>query len=316
MAFFPFLAIGGDILFDSEDLEFYEDRGDFQSVGIHEIGHTLGLDHVDIDGAVMRPIISGQTDLGDDDVDGITQIYGDGSGPRILTLDFLRPDLNILSSLDDLRIRGNAGSNEIRGGGGDERIFGFRGDDFLFGRGGDDTLLGGSGNDRLGGFGGNDLLKGGAGVDSLFGALGDDTLRSGRTDNFDRLVGARGDDSLVGGIGDQLLEGGTGRDTIVALGGGDTIFGGIGSDMLRDGAGDDRFVFSSARDGKDVIRGGFDLDGDTIAFETRTGVSGMADLDIRAFGDDTLIRYGEFGANITISDLDASKVTAEIFDFI
>ncbi|KAL7151900.1 hypothetical protein ABFS83_04G062200 [Erythranthe nasuta] len=55
----------------------YEGQFDMQTVGLHEMGHILGLMHTGDVGAVMYPYISPNTrkGLGQDDVDGIKALY-------------------------------------------------------------------------------------------------------------------------------------------------------------------------------------------------------------------------------------------------
>jgi predicted outer membrane repeat protein len=105
------------------------------------------------------------------------------------------------------------------------RLTGTPGGDRLTGTGGRDRILGRGGRDLLRGKGGKDLLKGGGAKDRLLGGAGNDTL-----------IGQNGNDILVGGRG---------------------------KDVLKGGKGNDRYVFKTARDGVDKIRG-FDLRGDRI----------------------------------------------------
>ena len=55
---------------------------DFHRVAIHEFGHTLGLDHPDQAGqhvvAIMNSIVSNLDTLAQDDINGVTAIYGTG----------------------------------------------------------------------------------------------------------------------------------------------------------------------------------------------------------------------------------------------
>ena len=59
--------------------------GDIRRVFLHELGHTLGLDHPDDAGqtvvAIMNSIMSGQEVLANDDIEGVQSIYGVAPGP-------------------------------------------------------------------------------------------------------------------------------------------------------------------------------------------------------------------------------------------
>ncbi len=59
---------------------------DVESVGLHELGHVVGLDHSQYSWAVMWYAISWgevQRDLSSDDVNGIIAIYGTSGGPSL-----------------------------------------------------------------------------------------------------------------------------------------------------------------------------------------------------------------------------------------
>jgi hypothetical protein len=70
----------GDIHFDVDENWDCTDNGstfDIGIVGIHEIGHALGLSHENIDAAIMNPFYNPAVDiLLPDDIEGIESIYG------------------------------------------------------------------------------------------------------------------------------------------------------------------------------------------------------------------------------------------------
>lgn len=54
-------------------------KTDFFTVAVHEFGHTMGLFHSDVQGALMYPYYSGYNasfTLHDDDVKGMQSLYG------------------------------------------------------------------------------------------------------------------------------------------------------------------------------------------------------------------------------------------------
>ncbi|XP_073995488.1 matrix metalloproteinase-2-like isoform X2 [Rhodnius prolixus] len=85
-AFFPGSGRGGDVHFDIEEIwqligddQLKEDGTSLFAVAAHEFGHSLGLSHSSVPGALMYPWYQGlkeDYDLPDDDKYGIQQIYG------------------------------------------------------------------------------------------------------------------------------------------------------------------------------------------------------------------------------------------------
>lgn len=85
-AFFPPPNAGvlaGDLHF--EDFEDWRINGtdiDVESVALHELGHSLGLRHSDVNNSVMEATYEGERrDLTQDDIDGIRAIYGNRTYP-------------------------------------------------------------------------------------------------------------------------------------------------------------------------------------------------------------------------------------------
>jgi predicted Zn-dependent protease len=70
-------SIAGDIDFNSAKTFNYGATYDLQTVALHEVGHTLGLDHSTLTSAVMWPAYNGvKRSLTADDIAGIQAIYG------------------------------------------------------------------------------------------------------------------------------------------------------------------------------------------------------------------------------------------------
>ncbi|WP_193557233.1 cadherin-like domain-containing protein, partial [Microvirga pakistanensis] len=99
---------------------------------------------------------------------------------------------NVVGSMYNDDLTGDAYANTLDGG---------LGNDTLDGAGGADSLVGGDGNDLLSGGGGTDTLAGGDGIDFLFGGS-----------DGDSLIGGTGNDTLWGGAGGDTLSGGGGVD--------------------------------------------------------------------------------------------------------
>lgn len=252
------LPTEGDIIIDSGDPSLGRDRSKLLAVATHEIGHSIGLEHVETDGVLMNPtfqrdVITPQVD----DILGARQIYNrqDGKQAPLLMTDRM-PDLELAAPVDGLRIIGTADANRIGGLRSDEQILGRAGDDVILGRGGDDLIIAGSGADNVRGGGGEDTIRGGGGADIIAG-------------------GGRNDLINGGGRGDSL-RGGGGSDTILGRGGDDLMDGGGGDDLLTGGGGADRFRSSV---GEDTITD-FNLAADLLDYSTNSTVTSIVDLTL------------------------------------
>lgn len=202
------------------------------AVAVHEIGHGLGLDHVDDTSEILNPFIS--TDmLGDGDIEGIQRLYGG-------------------------KMYGDSGNNLVSGYDGNDALYGGAGNDRLNGGDGADALYGGSGVDRAlyesasAGVVADLILTnrntGDAAGDSynsielVFGSGYSDEIRGTQTNNVlagnagnDLLYGRSGNDDLVGGDGNDLLDGGTGADDLFGGDGVDRVsYASAGSDLIAD----------------------------------------------------------------------------------
>lgn len=265
-------AIAGDVLFDNID-RYNTDTGYFKGLVLHEIGHALGLDHVDIV-AIMNPDIVVQ-ELQQDDIDGIRQVYGpQDDGPPVYDLPSGARGIRILEALDDLVVNGNAEANDITGSAATETLNGGEGRDTLSGGGGGgDRLNGGGGDDLLIGDEGADIFDGGTGFDTVSYAASEDRVRadlqgivSGKgeaagdifeaievligSDHRDDLRGDLGENTVFGGAAADRLYGRAGADVIEGGDGDDSIYGNAGQDLMVGGQGADTFIYFRLTDSR------------------------------------------------------------------
>lgn len=255
---------------------------------IHEIGHSLGLDHTfdgdrvfsDLSLDQIENTILGEADFEDAigpgtfDIQAIQATYvGDASAPALVgdtTADATgTPDFLI----------GFDGVDEISGLRGADTIMGERGADMLRGGGGADSILGGGGRDDIAGGGRGDTLEGGFGRDMIAG-------NGGR----DMLFGDGGRDQLDGGNGADTLDGGRGRDELT---------GGNGADL---------FVFSNGGP-RDTITD-FTFDIDQIQF---VGANSFDDLIFSDIDAGAVVKFGN--ARVLVEGVDSFDLIEDDFLF-
>lgn len=321
-SFFPvgavFTAFSSVITLDSTEIwsPFGQQGLNFYNVVLHELGHSLGLDHPDDPSQVMYEFyLNDRTlSLGAGDIAGIQFLYGPA---KVRFLGTLEDD-----TIDrSFRTLGEA----IFGLAGDDLIFGTQGDDEISGGAGTDRIFGGTGDDRIANLLGNGELKGEGGRDTLFGGIGNNLIDGGP-----------GDDIIVGGTGSDDLRGGAGRDLILGdppgarFFGNDRIDGGPGDDLLTGGGGADVFVFRATGGNHIVAR--FDIDWrdpmsstaagrdfvpgtDRIAFETGTFADAAAVLAATSTeAGSAVIRFGST-ASLTLFGVTAAELSADSFIF-
>ncbi|MBL1420887.1 MAG: calcium-binding protein [Alphaproteobacteria bacterium] len=164
-------------------------------------------------------------------LDGTAGTGGDAEGDTLLTIE------NVIGSMHDDIITGDANRNYIQGLDGDDVLDGGLGADILDGGEGIDTVdyshsgdgvevyldgTAGSGGDAEG----DTLLT----IENVIGSMHVDTIKGDANDNY--IQGLDGDDTLYGGDGDDTLNGGDGNDELYGQAGNDTMDGGDGNDKF------------------------------------------------------------------------------------
>ncbi len=174
-----------------------------------------------------------------------------------------------------------------------ENVIGSVYNDVLVGNANANIMDGGAGNDQINGGAGSDTVtysSAGAGGVSVYLAGGASIYVAGNAvgdvlTNIENLVGSnfnddlRGDDSanvLSGGTGDDILEGGKGNDELWAGDGNDILRGGVGDDVLVGGAGADSIT---GGDGRDTASYWDATSAVTIYMDGRTNAGGEAQGD-------------------------------------
>lgn len=293
--------IAGDVLLDTLE-RFNNDKALFEAIVLHELGHSLGLGHVN-GNSIMTSTVR-KIGLQPDDIAGIQEIYG------------VQDDAPTSPPSDNTDNDNNDGHDHDHDHNPDpepptppapdpddsgNRMVGTDSRDTIRGTDENDIIIGKDGFDRLYGGDGNDRVEGGDDRDKLYGENGDDDLRGG--DGKDMLKGGRGDDKLDGGNHNDVLRGENGEDTLE---------GGAGNDLLYGGRDTDIFVFDDNH-GKDTIRDfGTRNSDDLIDLSAHSRFDNFQDVRDAAYqkNKDTVIDTGGGDliqlTSVKLSDLDAS----------
>lgn len=250
--------------------------------GSGEVGRTINIDTVRINGTAVNPAYLGALALANGQSSAVNTTQTDHLYGRVTP---------VVADSGTPTQTGTGGDDSIRGSSDPEIIDAGNGNDRVNGQDTDDAIYGGDGDDMLFGNGGSDILVGGAGADTIMGNDGDDLLHGG--DDDDAITGGNGNDLLNGGAGDDSLIGGNGNDIIFGEDGADRITSGLADDFVYGDSGDD---IISAGAGNDTVYGGLDNDQITggAGNDTLYGEGGN-DQILGGVGDDTL--YGNNGAD-------------------
>jgi Ca2+-binding RTX toxin-like protein len=261
----------------SFDIDAFDSDDRFYWTALHEIGHTLGLDHSPSTSDLMYGFLNAQNRQGVSlgDVQGIQALYG-SEGGRIAILGTAAGDTLTGDDAANL-IYAKGGADTIIAGGGADLIYAasgsFEPDE------GADSIIAGDGADTVYGFAGADLIYGNQGNDLIYGNL-----------DADRLFGGQGSDVIYMGQGNDIAYGNLAADVVYGNLGNDVLFGGQGADTLFGGQGDD--LLQGNRDA-DLLVGG--LGADTFVFGPDTGADTISGFDF-AGGD----RIGVQGQSYTV----------------
>lgn len=256
--------LAGDVFLNSGYPGIQFEPAFFKKLALHEIGHALGLGHIDqFITSIMNPRIE-VTEIQPIDVGNIRSIYGaqDGTAPEY-TMPAFQANLNVIDAPFDLTVNGNGLANTITGTDSADIIRGLAGADHLNGEGGNDIVAGGAGAD---------MIDGGAGFNfadyrDAPGPLTIDLAAPSNSSTFfaeDTLVSIKGlfgaqafSNTFVGDEGRTFFTGGDLSDTLSGNGGGDILRGGGGDDTISGGAGRDALIGNA---GNDLLTGGADRD--------------------------------------------------------
>ena len=252
---------------------------------IHEIGHSLGLDHPGGDGYNAAY-------TSDDTV----MSYNKGlNGWRSY---WSQSDINALVSIWGRDDDGTMSNDTLIGDSGHDIINALYGDDTINSGSGNDTLYGNQGADRITAGTGQDTLYGGKGGDTLFGNQGSDKLYGNLQD--DVLYGGKDNDWQHGGQGADRLYGNMGLDELYGGREDDWLHGGQDNDKLWGHHGADKFCLSKGEDQVMDFNAG---EGDWISMQAGTPYSlaqqGTNLIIDAALGDLLLV-------NISINDFNAA----------
>lgn len=133
---------------------------DLYGLALHEIGHSLGLDHSHASGSIMTASVVFH-DLGQTDIAEIRALYAGLTDQQFSVASGYVAGSTYSGPVDHLQLQylGTAASDVVGG-------TGF--DDFINTLGGDDAMNGGAGSDVLDGGTGSNFMTGGTGSDVFF----------------------------------------------------------------------------------------------------------------------------------------------------
>jgi serralysin len=215
---------------------------------LHEVGHTLGLEHPfdfsDGDGfGSSNPSLSAFPE------DTVMAYRSPREG--------VWPNVYSLNDLEALISQWGAEPQRFSGG-----------DDAIEGRPYSELFLAGGGDDRIAAGAGHDTIVGGQGQDQIF--------------------AGQGADQIFAGAGDDVIRAGSGHDRIRSGNGNDVVWGGRGADWFWQSAGDDQIMDFNGLEGDRLVMDpgvGYSLiqQDNSLLLESTIGVTRLWDVALDRF---------------------------------
>ena len=294
----------------------------FFSTMLHELGHAIGLAHIDDKPSIMATWSNGifaKETIQSIDIETVNSIYPSlnpvtpaGNPASPVATDGMSgtdaSDVLLGSASNDIAF-GRRGADTIKGEAGDDVIYGNHGNDVIFGGEGSDKLFGGQNDGEMTGSppamrDGVESLYGGSGDDFIYGNHGSDILSGGS--GADKIWGGQNDDTLIGNDGDDTLEGNLNNDVLSGGGGSDLLKGQAGNDVLDGGSGDDIAQFSGNKSDYTITQSS-----NTVVLDNRSnspdGTDILNNVEFLKFRDQTFDISGQSGDTTpTPEDTDAT----------
>ncbi len=296
---------GGDIAIFEDEI-FSEGLSRF--VVLHELGHALGLEHIDLEETPDFP-----AQFAGAEFSLLTPSFTSAFFPNAARVSFYPTSFGYADILALRQIYGPSQADE------EDNVYSFNvGLEYW------ETIFDTGGNDTIAITGGNESVKidlspdddffGGTFIDvgttvRYFAGSGaqigsrDDTVFISPETVIENILLSGGNDTVVGNAADNRIEGAGGNDEIAGAGGSDTLIGNAGRDKISGGAGDDVSFAGVGDQSNDTVEGnsGDDILGAGAGNDTVVGgdiTSGLTSGAASAAGSDTI--FGGAGDDLIV----------------